>query len=81
MGHGAGAGFPRAYRRVAAILLLLTDTLNRVFASSDVYDANGRLTAAMALGGVQYTYGALGNIQSVQPVTLGPLAIFSFSPD
>lgn len=32
-------------------------------------------------GGVQYTYGALGNIQSVQPVTLGPLAIFSFSPD
>ncbi|MHB1587450.1 MAG: beta strand repeat-containing protein [Acidiferrobacteraceae bacterium] len=82
-GAGQAPRFLRAWWRVATILLLLTGTLNAAFASSYVYDANGRLTAATAPGGgtVQYTYDSLGNILSVQPVTSGQLAVFSFSPE
>lgn len=81
-GAGQAPRFLRAWWRVTTILLLLTGTLNAAFASSYVYDANGRLTAATAPGGgtVQYTYDSLGNILSVQPVTSGQLAVFSFSP-
>ena len=52
-------------------------------AASYVYDANGRLRAATTAGGTtsEYLYDALGNLHTVNSVSSGQLAIFSFIPN
>ncbi len=63
------------------VLSLLSTAI--LHATTYVYDANGRLTAVTAANGnsVQYTYDSDGNILSIQPVSAGQLALFTFSPN
>ena len=67
---------------VLVALLWVLGTIPAAWATSYVYDANGRLAAVTAPNGatVQYQYDALGNILGIQSVATGQLALFSFSP-
>ncbi|MHB8347171.1 MAG: IPT/TIG domain-containing protein [Acidiferrobacterales bacterium] len=91
---GAGTVSSRDHRTVcdllaqrfvsaALFLILLGSWANTLYASTYVYDANGRLIAVTASNGsgAQYTYDAVGNIQSIQPISAGQLALFTSSPE
>ncbi|MGB9428679.1 MAG: IPT/TIG domain-containing protein, partial [Gammaproteobacteria bacterium] len=64
------------------VLLLTACWTSASYASNYFYDANGRLVAVTAPSGssVVYTYDAVGNILSIQPIVVGQLALFAFSP-
>ena len=63
-------------------LLLFVCWTSASYASNYVYDANGRLVAVTNASGntVVYSYDAVGNILSIQPITTGQLALFAFNP-
>jgi trimeric autotransporter adhesin len=71
-----------AQKCVVLILLLIASWTSAAYASSYVYDSNGRLVAVTSASGstVVYSYDAVGNILSIQPIATGQLALFVFTP-
>ncbi|HLM54324.1 MAG TPA: IPT/TIG domain-containing protein [Pseudoxanthomonas sp.] len=79
------AGLPAGRRRLVAQVLalaLLVTAVFAVFATSYVYDANGRLVVATNDAGlsVRYVYDRLGNITRVDRLLANDLAVFGFTP-
>ncbi|OYV48368.1 MAG: hypothetical protein B7X10_03185, partial [Burkholderiales bacterium 21-58-4] len=70
------------YLFLALAVILLAGWAGFAVASNYIYDANGRLVAVTAASGssVVYSYDALGNILSIQPLAVGQLALFAFDP-
>lgn len=73
----------RGSRVVAWVLSLLVALITaQAWATSYVYDTNGRLTAVTNDAGesARYVYDVMGNLQKVDRLAVGELALFGFTP-
>jgi len=70
------------WRSAFSVLVMLLLGLRLCYATSYVYDSNGRLVAVTRDDGtsVSYVYDSVGNLQQVLGVPVGQLAILGFDP-